>query len=98
MNSEYRAENLEQNEELAQKLEAVFGDEVNDRVNQRLLLALKSGGKEAARIFCINEFDKFITRPKVVAFLEREIFDAGEDGLSTPTPWNSLRRSKLKKD
>jgi len=67
-------------------------------VFKKLINALRSGGKAQARIFLNNEFDKFrstkFERSVATPFFETHIFDAGEDRLQKPTPWNSFERSK----
>jgi hypothetical protein len=64
-----------------------------DYFNQRILDTWRKYGKEAAKRFCINDADKFDDE-EIKLFVERELFDAGEDGLSKKTPWNTYRRNK----
>ena len=92
-------EHMEENigVEMAERLEELLGEERGLRLYANLIRAIRLGGKEQAKIFCWNESDKFRERPDLVLFLEKEIFDAGDDGLDTETPWNMMRRKKAKK-
>ena len=80
--------------EIVEKLALLVGGHTSSRLYSNLLKAIRVGGKEQARIFCWNEGDKFRDRPDIISFLEKEVFDAGEDGVATKTPWNMSRRNK----
>ncbi len=83
--------------DIARRMEELLGEEKDLRLYANLIRAIKVGGKEQAKIFCWNESDKFRDRPDLVAFLEKEIFDVGDDGLAAETPWNIMRRRKTQK-
>ncbi len=63
----------------------------NDHLNNRLLENWLKYGESSARHFCINDADKF-TDKETILFLERVLFNAGENGLDKKTPWNTSRR------
>ncbi|MEK7643481.1 MAG: hypothetical protein AAB372_03485 [Patescibacteria group bacterium] len=92
---EVSSENME-GVEIAEKLSELLGEKAVTPFYSNLIRALRRGGKEQCKIFCWNEFDKFRDRPDLISFLEREVFDAGDDGLGAETPWNMTRRRKAK--
>ncbi|MCX6745122.1 MAG: hypothetical protein NTX82_06380 [Candidatus Parcubacteria bacterium] len=66
-----------------------------DYLEQKVLETWQTHGAESARSYYINDADKFgQVNKEVIAFLERELFGAGEDGLAKKTPWNTFRRKK----
>ncbi len=77
----------------ADAFERFLGDRVDDIFYKRLLRFWRANGDAGARRFCINDADKFDDED-VKLFLEKELFDAGEQGLDKKTPWNSYKRSK----
>ena len=66
-----------------------------DYLEQKVLEIWQAHGAESARRYCIIDADKFGPGDEeVIAFLEKELFGAGEDGLAKKTPWNTFRRKK----
>lgn len=75
-------------------LNELLGDEAKDVLYGRLMAVWRKHGDDEARQFCINDADKF-TDDRIKLFLEKELFQAGEEGLDRKTPWNSFRRQQL---
>lgn len=66
-----------------------------DYLEKKVLEIWQTHGAESARRYCIIDADKFGPGEKeLVAFLETELFGAGNDGLDKKTPWNTFRRKK----
>ncbi len=99
--AENQEEILREGEYLASEFEKLVGKEAETNyVYKKLLGAFRRGGKYSAKVFCQNEFDKFgglSPNMVVIRFLEKNVFDAGEDGLEEETPWNWSRRREAGK-
>ena len=84
-------------DKIVTKLKALVGEEANNPIVQKLISALRFGGKEQAKIFLWNEADKFRSASNLIEFCEREIFDVDESGVNVETPWNMSKRMMAKR-
>lgn len=76
-------------------LASLTEEQKNDRVVQRLLFIVDRG-KIVTQEYLRSESDKWMHLPHLIPLFETHVFDAGESGIETRTPWNAERVFRAK--